>query len=134
MKSWRKENVSVRHEKMRKENVVWCSWLLLLLHGVLVLHGDHSHHFLLYVRDLAVDLPDYVIDGSLVGGNETFQWWKTISNMLRARKPSKRIFAESFEVEQPTKDIPDCSCIQEAEWRIQPMWVWWGSSYWTFKR
>ena len=40
--------------------------LLLLLHGVLVLHGDDSHHFLLDLGDLSVDLPHHVIHSSLV--------------------------------------------------------------------
>jgi len=37
--------------------------LLLLLH---VLHGNDSHHFLLDVRDLCVDLTNHVIHSSLI--------------------------------------------------------------------
>ena len=51
-----RESVTLK-SKMEK-----VKWLLLLLH---VLHGDDSHHFLLDVGDLWVDLTNHVIHSGL---------------------------------------------------------------------
>ena len=94
-------------------------WLLLLLH---VLHGDDSHHFLLDVGDLWVDLTNHVIHSSLAEEMRVFMM-KIISITLQAGAASKRIRGASNQ--------PDCFCKQEAEWRTQPRSGWSGSSYWT---
>ena len=65
-----RESVTLKR-KMKKTR------LLLLLH---VLHGDDSHHFLLDVGDLWVDLTDHVIDSSLVKEMRVFNDENNINN------------------------------------------------------
>ena len=86
-----RESVTTKCKKKKCRD--YCDyWLLLLLHAVLVLHRNDSHHFLLDVWDLRVDLPDHIIHSSLVEGNENFQWWKIISNWSSRQKKLQRVF------------------------------------------